>query len=408
MTVNSAINRVEYAGDGVSLAFAVGFYFLVDADLKVYLRDADDNETLLTITTHYTVTDAGNPAGGSVTMLTPPASGEKLVITRDPALTQLTDYQANDAFPAETHERALDKLTMITQRLNERFGFTLLLPETSATSDLTMPEPVADGVLKYNGDATDLEAVALAVLEPNVDTILGGLADNDLLVYDTGKWRNKPNLSWTAGVTIASSATTDVLGASSPFVTVSGTGTITSLGTGANRLRIIRFSGAATLTHNATSLILPGGANIVTANGDTMLIASDASSNARVITYQKASGAGLDAEKGKFRAADNGSVTTAQTVEENDEYQQEFTLAGDVTITFNNPTSGQGYCKLVRIVQDGTGGRSPTFQDQSAGGMTELNVFPTWSGRPANAWDLVAVLREESGVLLGTHLAGST
>ncbi len=89
-------------------------------------------------------------------------------------------------------------------------------------------------------------------------------------------------------VTIVSSATPNVLAADSESVAISGTTTITSLGTGANRLRFVRFTGALTLTHNATSLILPaGGANITTAAGDTMIVQSDGSSNARVLVYQR-------------------------------------------------------------------------------------------------------------------------
>lgn len=42
--------------------------------------------------------------------------------------------------------------------------------------------------------------------------------------------------------------------------------------------------------HNATSLILPGGANLVTAAGDSALATSDASGNWRVRHYQRASG----------------------------------------------------------------------------------------------------------------------
>ena len=137
MTVNSTVNRVEYAGDGVSTAFTVGFYFLAAEDLKVILRDASGGETLQTNPTHYTVADAANPAGGSITMATAPAVGEKLVIVRDPALTQLTDYQANDAFPAETHERALDKLTMQIQRLAERTDRSASLEETATSGDGT-------------------------------------------------------------------------------------------------------------------------------------------------------------------------------------------------------------------------------------------------------------------------------
>jgi hypothetical protein len=67
---------------------------------------------------------------------------------------------------------------------------------------------------------------------------------------------------------------------------VTGTTTITSLGTGPNLIRYVRFSGSLTLTHNATTLILPGGTNIQTQAGDWMIISSDSSSNVRVLNYQ--------------------------------------------------------------------------------------------------------------------------
>lgn len=98
---------------------------------------------------------------------------------------------------------------------------------------------------------------------------------------------------WTTESTVASAATCDILGAQSNFIHISGTTTITSLGTGANRFRIVRFSGILTLTHNATSLILPGAANITTAAGDTMLVVSSNTSNARVVVYQRANGTAL-------------------------------------------------------------------------------------------------------------------
>lgn len=104
--------------------------------------------------------------------------------------------------------------------------------------------------------------------------------------------------AWAAEATVAAAATANILGAASKYVTVSGADTITSFGTGTNRTRIVRFEGANTLTHNATTLILPGGANITTAAGDTAIVVSDASSNARVVMYQRASGSApsLDAE----------------------------------------------------------------------------------------------------------------
>ncbi|MBX5089343.1 hypothetical protein [Rhizobium lentis] len=95
--------------------------------------------------------------------------------------------------------------------------------------------------------------------------------------------------------TIASAATTDLGTVGSQNVTVTGTTTITSFGTvAAGTFRRLVFSGILTLTHNATSLILPQGGNVVTAAGDSLEAVSLGSGNWRVTSYQKASaGAGL-------------------------------------------------------------------------------------------------------------------
>jgi hypothetical protein len=86
--------------------------------------------------------------------------------------------------------------------------------------------------------------------------------------------------------TVASAATTDIGAAGKLRVQITGTATITSLGTTASKLRWVRFAATLTLTHNATSLILPGGANITTAAGDAALFASDGSGNWRCHAYQ--------------------------------------------------------------------------------------------------------------------------
>jgi hypothetical protein len=92
-------------------------------------------------------------------------------------------------------------------------------------------------------------------------------------------------------VDVASAGTTDIGAANSLNVRVTGTTTITSLGTVANGIRrYLRFAAALTLTHNATSLILPGGANITTAAGDTAIAISLGSGNWVVVNYMPAGG----------------------------------------------------------------------------------------------------------------------
>jgi len=89
-------------------------------------------------------------------------------------------------------------------------------------------------------------------------------------------------------VDVASAATCDIGAAAAERVRITGTTTITSLGTAAYELRHATFAGALTLTHNGTSLILPGAANITTAAGDTAMFASDGSGNWRCLAYQRA------------------------------------------------------------------------------------------------------------------------
>ncbi|MDO9131962.1 hypothetical protein [Hydrogenophaga sp.] len=71
---------------------------------------------------------------------------------------------------------------------------------------------------------------------------------------------------------IASAATVDIGGLNTTIARITGTTTITSFGTNYNGPRFVRFAGALLLTHNATTLILPGGANITTAAGDRAIL----------------------------------------------------------------------------------------------------------------------------------------
>lgn len=117
MTVSTTTARTSYAGDGSTTAFAVPWPFKANTDVAAYLVASDGSYTTLTYSTHYSVTGAGTASGGTLTMVTAPASGQVLVIVRQPPLTQPTDYRVNDSFPAETHEAALDRIVMQMQWL---------------------------------------------------------------------------------------------------------------------------------------------------------------------------------------------------------------------------------------------------------------------------------------------------
>lgn len=92
----------------------------------------------------------------------------------------------------------------------------------------------------------------------------------------------------TKGSDIASAATTDLGAVQGLFHDITGTVTITSFGTvGAGIWKVVKFEGALTLTHNGTSLILLGGANRTTVNGDVGIYVSEGSGNWREVAYSR-------------------------------------------------------------------------------------------------------------------------
>ncbi len=135
MTLSTQTSKASYAGNGVTSAFPVSFPFIRDADISALLS-RDGLETPLLQGTHYTLSGAGEPGGGTLSMLTPPATGQTLVIRRDPAIVQELDYVENSAFPAASHEEALDLLTMICQALDEKVRRAVLYPVSTPAEQI--------------------------------------------------------------------------------------------------------------------------------------------------------------------------------------------------------------------------------------------------------------------------------
>lgn len=186
MTVSTTESRIGYNGNGATTAFAFPYRFLVDADLVVTLVRADTTQVVQTLNTDYTVTGAGDDAGGTVTMVVPPATGQQLVIVRDVPLTQETDYISGDPFPAESHERALDKLTMISQRLNNLISRSIRLSDADLLVTSTiLPAPSPGSSLIWNLTGTGLvngvSSGSFVGLSPYMEVVLGSVDSAEAL-----------------------------------------------------------------------------------------------------------------------------------------------------------------------------------------------------------------------------------
>jgi hypothetical protein len=115
--IQSDTSSISYIGNNsIVTPYPVPFYFFADPDLVVVVKDAAGLEDQLILNTDYTVTGEGDPNGGNVLTTFPVPIDSHITIFRDIPATQLTSYEEADAFPAKSHERALDKLTMLVQQ----------------------------------------------------------------------------------------------------------------------------------------------------------------------------------------------------------------------------------------------------------------------------------------------------
>ncbi len=160
MTVNTTTSTVSYTGDGSTVNFPVTFPFQgtgATSELQVIERViATGVETTKSYSTHFTVT-GGSGSTGVVIAGSAPADTVQWHIRRNTTQTQLTDYVENDAFPAETHENALDRLTMLAQDQQRDLDIRFKYPDTytGGASNL-VPEPSANKVLQWNSSANAL------------------------------------------------------------------------------------------------------------------------------------------------------------------------------------------------------------------------------------------------------------
>ena len=119
-------------------------------------------------------------------MVTAPAVGETLAVTRFLPITQLIDYLSGDAFTADLHEGALDKITMILQQLNGLLGrcSQLAIWDNSAPPDILTIMPVTTVFPAKILDAVDLNnTYAWEQVEPidsstSWQTLTGGLSSS--------------------------------------------------------------------------------------------------------------------------------------------------------------------------------------------------------------------------------------
>lgn len=192
MTVQSNVNREDYVGDGVTVDWDYGFPIFTDSDLVLIHTDADGVDTTLALNTDYTVSNAGDPAGGKVTLLAGGAlssdaltADEGLAILRVIQITQLVNLRNQRRFFPETHEDAFDRLTMIAQQHDEKFDRAISFPESEASPKNTIPSVETRKGLSLGFDEFGKLAVLSSTGTISVGTSPGSVPTNADISVDS-------------------------------------------------------------------------------------------------------------------------------------------------------------------------------------------------------------------------------
>lgn len=174
--------RLSYAGNGQATQFPTP-YFLANGHISVLLRGVTGSETAWVENTQYTLSGAGAPGGGTVTVLTSPTdhtpqSGETLVIRRSPPIEQGVAFLEGGEFAASTIERSLDILTMLVKQQAEALDRTPQLATTSPTTGVTLPEPEEGEVMLWDSQGNLVNSGLMNAAYTGISTYGRSLIDD--------------------------------------------------------------------------------------------------------------------------------------------------------------------------------------------------------------------------------------
>jgi hypothetical protein len=216
--ISNVVRRIVFAPSGTG-PYAFTFEILAATDIEVYKGD-----TLLTLTTDYTVTI--NPNGtGSVTLVAT-AGTDNITIVGARTIQRTTDFVTGGDLFANSLNEELDSLTIFTQQNAEAGDRSIRAPVTDPTTiDMTLPTKTARAgkYLSFNASTgnpevvnTVLDITAVANNTANINTVAGQISPVNNISTVAGV---AANITTVAG--IAANVTT-VAGISGNVTTVAG------------------------------------------------------------------------------------------------------------------------------------------------------------------------------------------
>ncbi len=185
MVVSTEERSTYYVGDGVEDTFSFSFQCLEPSDMYGFVDGVEDANTLTVLNS-----DQKNNPGGELTFNSgAPAALTDIAIIRTVDGLQNTAYTDYGVFPARSHERNLDKLTMLYQQYADSLSRALSLGDTyPGDLPIVMEDPESGRYLAWNLTGTGLinaDAPSVVIPQENEATVAAMVADADLVAGDT-------------------------------------------------------------------------------------------------------------------------------------------------------------------------------------------------------------------------------
>lgn len=131
--ISNVTRRVVHVASGTG-PYSFTFEILANTDIAVYKDD-----TLLTLTTDYTVTINANGTG-YVTLVSTPTGATQIAIVGDRTIERASDFVTGGDFFAATLNNELDQQTIFAQQNAEAVDRSLKAPQTDPTTiNMTLP-----------------------------------------------------------------------------------------------------------------------------------------------------------------------------------------------------------------------------------------------------------------------------
>lgn len=165
--ISNVTRRVVYAASGTG-PYNFTFEILAATDIAVFRDD-----TLLTLTTNYTVTINSNGTG-YVTLVAAPTGATQIAIVGNRSIQRTTDFVTGGDFFANTVNDELDQQTIFAQQNAEGLQRALQAPQTDPTTiDMTLPGRTerAGRYLSFNDDGDPIPGPIAVNIEGIADIV---------------------------------------------------------------------------------------------------------------------------------------------------------------------------------------------------------------------------------------------